>query len=217
MKIIVVAKSPVPGTVKTRLCPPLDPDQAAEVARAALADTLTAVGESGADERYLALAGPPGDWLPEGYTVIAQHGRTFAERLANAWDDVGGPALQIGMDTPQVRTGDLDAACGDLERSSGAVLGPAVDGGWWALGLLRADRRVFAGIPMSTPNTGRVQHERLAELGLGPRLLPALLDVDMWADALTVAREHPTGLFGRTVTRFARAAQVPSKEGPTSP
>lgn len=206
MKIIVMAKAPVAGTVKTRLCPPLDHAQAAEVARAALADTLAAVASSAADRRYLALAGPPGDWLPEGFTVLAQQGRTFAERLANAWDAVGGPALQIGMDTPQVGSAHLDSGFGALERSDGAVLGPAVDGGWWALGLLRADRRVFHDIPLSTADTGRAQRERLAELGLGPQLLPTLLDVDQWPDALAVARQHPDGSFGQAVGRLAGAA-----------
>jgi glycosyltransferase A (GT-A) superfamily protein (DUF2064 family) len=97
-----MAKAPVPGKAKTRLCPPLTARQAAAVAEAALADTLEAVAGSGAGRRILALDGEPGDWVPPGFEVIVQRGETFAERLATAWQDAAGAGLQIGMDTPQV-------------------------------------------------------------------------------------------------------------------
>lgn len=204
MKIIVVAKSPLAGLVKTRLCPPLDHGQAAEVALAALADTLDAVAASGADERWIALSGPPGDWIPPGFVVIEQRGSTFGERLANAWDEAGGPALQIGMDTPQLTSVDLDSSCSALLSSRGAVLGPAEDGGWWALGLKRPDPRVFDGVVMSSRRTGRDQELRLESLGLEPALLAVRKDVDFWVDALAVAATCPAGRFGQVVSRLAR-------------
>jgi uncharacterized protein len=207
MKILVVAKSPQSGQVKTRLCPPLDADQAAEVAAAALADTLDAVAGSGADERWLALAGPVGDWLPEGFVVVDQRGSTFPERLVHAWDSAGAPTLQIGMDTPQLTAADLDDSCSALLGSTGAVLGPATDGGWWALGMMRSDRRVFDGVVMNRATTGRDQKQRLASLGLEPTLLPTMRDVDFWSDALIVTADSPSGRFGRTVSRLA--AELP--------
>ncbi len=93
----------------------------------------------------------PGPWLPPRFRVIAQRGDTFADRLQNAWTDTGGPTLQIGMDTPQVTAELLDASMAALVASPGAVLGHADDGGWWALGMLRAHTGVFRDIPMSTP------------------------------------------------------------------
>ena len=78
----------------------------------------------------------------------------IADRLTNAWADCGGPALQIGMDTPQIDPEVLDESLSALDASPGrSVLGPAQDGGWWAIGLLRPDPRVFRGVPMSTPTT----------------------------------------------------------------
>ena len=117
-----MAKAPLPGRVKTRLCPPLTSQQAAEVAASALADTLAAVGACGADRRIVALDGPPGDWLPAGFEVIPQRGDGLAARLQAAWRDAAGPGLQIGMDTPQV-TAEL------LDDALGSGRGPRVDRG----------------------------------------------------------------------------------------
>ena len=204
MKILVVAKAPRAGLVKTRLCPTLSHREAALVAEAALADTLDAVAACGADQRWLSLDGPCGDWLPEGFVVVEQRGATFTERLANAWADAGGPALQIGMDTPQVTAQDLDDGCCALVASPGAVLGPALDGGWWALGLMRADPRVFDGVPMNTAETGKRQWQQLHALGLGPDSLPVQRDVDRWQDAVDVAGMGRAGRFDSLVTRLAR-------------
>ena len=104
--VIVIAKAPVPGRVKTRLTPPLSPTQAAALARAALEDTLAAVAAARlAGRRVVALDGDPDGWLPDGFELVAQRGGGLAQRLARAFEDVGGPALLIGMDTPQITPG----------------------------------------------------------------------------------------------------------------
>lgn len=197
---MVLAKAPRPGRSKTRLCPPCTPRDAAALARAALADTLDAVLATPAARRVLVLDGPVGDWLAPGIEVVAQRGAGLDERLAHAFADIGGPALLVGMDTPQVTRGDL--ACG-LERLAApgvdAVLGPATDGGYWAIGLRAAQPRAFLGVPMSTAWTGRAQRERLRQLGLRVALLPALRDVDRIADARAVAALAPAGRFARAL------------------
>src|SRR4051794_33440895 len=96
--LIVIAKEPVPGRVKTRLTPPYTAAEAAYLAEAALADTLAAVVAAPAGRRILALAGRPGRWLPSGVRVVPQRGSGLDERLANAFADAGGPAVLIGMD-----------------------------------------------------------------------------------------------------------------------
>lgn len=193
MHVLVMAKQPLPGRVKTRLCPPLDPAGAAEVAAAALADTLEAVAACGADRRVLALDGRPGPWLPPGFEVVAQRGGGLDERLEAAWADAGGPGLQLGMDTPQVDAALLDAALDALAAGGGrrAVLGPATDGGWWAVGLPRACPGAFAGVPMSTPATGAAQAGRLRQLGLDVAALPELRDIDTADDLEAVAAAAP--------------------------
>jgi rSAM/selenodomain-associated transferase 1 len=203
--VIVLAKEPVPGRVKTRLCPPCTPAEAAALAAEALADTLAAATASGADRVVLALDGGdgrPGPWCPPGVEIVGQGTGGLDRRLATAWSAVPGPAVQVGMDTPQVTPGDLDAAMSSLEADGvDAVLGPAADGGWWAIGLRRPDARVFLGVPMSRPDTGYQQAARLASLGLRTRPLPVQTDVDTWADALHVAASSPT-------TRFAAAVRA---------
>ena len=203
MKVLVVAKAPLPGSVKTRLCPPLDLFEAASVAQAALHDTLNAVARSGASERVLVLDGPVGPWLPAGFTVVAQQGGTLADRLTAAWEHSGGPAVQIGMDTPQVSASTLDTAMSTLDRSPcGAVLGLAQDGGWWAIGMMEPAPRVFSGVPMSTSTTGTAQRVALARLGRDPVLLRTLRDVDTWEDAVNVGGRYTTGRFAAEISRL---------------
>lgn len=206
MHVLVLAKSPVPGRVKTRLCPPLSETQAAELAEAALADTLDAVARCGADRRLVALDGAPGPWLPPGFEVFPQQGFGLGERLAAAWDVAGGPGLQIGMDTPQVTPDLLDLCLGRLGSSlATAVLGTASDGGWWAIGLREAQREVFLGVAMSTAHTGRDQERRLRHLGHEPAPLPILRDVDYMDDADAVAELIPASRFAQVHRRFSEA------------
>ena len=205
MKVLVMAKAPVAGRVKTRLCPPLTPSEAAAVARASLIDTLTAVDCSGANERVLALDGEPGDWLPSGWRVVRQRGGTFAERLEFAWHDCGGPTVQIGMDTPQVTAALLDDALGRLGTHDSA-LGLTADGGWWGLALRQPASGAFEGVPMSTTRTASHQLRRLRQIGLAPVKLPQLVDVDTWSDAREVASLVPASSFASTVRELDAAA-----------
>jgi glycosyltransferase A (GT-A) superfamily protein (DUF2064 family) len=198
----VIAKAPVAGRAKTRLCPPFSPAQAAELAEAALCDTLEAVLRTPATRRVLVLEGSTGDWMPPGIEVIPQRPVGFAERLAGAFEDVGEPAFLIGMDTPQLTPVMLEAALEALcAPATDAALGLCDDGGYWGIGLRRADARVFAGVPMSTERTGACQRLRLAELGLRTVRLPAMRDVDCHADAVTVARQAPASRFARVLER----------------
>ena len=200
--VLVIAKAPAPGRVKTRLCPPCTPGQAAELARAALQDTLAAAGAAGAGRRVLVLDGAPGSWLPPGWEVVPQRGDGLAERLAAAFADAGAPAFLVGMDTPQLTPGLIGAGLEALDAHD-AAFGPAADGGYWGIGLRAADRAVFAGIPMSEAFTGAAQRNRLAMLGLRTAELPVLLDVDTIAAARSVAADAPHSLFAATLAEMA--------------
>jgi hypothetical protein len=203
-RLVVLAKAPVPGRVKTRLCPPCTPEQAAALARAALQDTLDAAAATDAADHFLALDGSAAGWLPEGWTVTPQRGAGLDERLAAAFADAAGPALLIGMDTPQVTPELLRRALAELERpGTDAVLGPASDGGYWAIGLRRPDPRVFLGVPMSLRHTAEAQLDRLGQLELRWRSLPTLRDVDDIADARAVAAACPGGRFARVLAEVS--------------
>ncbi|MGW2524649.1 TIGR04282 family arsenosugar biosynthesis glycosyltransferase, partial [Streptomyces sp. NPDC001617] len=181
--------------------PPFSPAEAAALAEAALGDTLRAVAAAPATRRLLVLDGRPGPWLPPGFDVVPQCAGGLDERLADAFAHCDGPALLIGMDTPQV-TPELLAV--DFAGHD-ACFGPAEDGGFWALGLAEPDPALLLGVPMSTPWTGAVQRRRLAAAGLRVRDLPALRDVDTAADAAAVAALAPHGRFA---ARLARSTAV---------
>ncbi|MDX6343436.1 MAG: uncharacterized protein QOH87_3574 [Trebonia sp.] len=197
--LLVIAKQPVPGRVKTRLVPPCTHEQAAALAEAALADTLHTVASVPARRRVLVLDGEPGPWLPPGFDVVPQCGGPLDERLAAAFAAVRGPALLIGMDTPQVTPGLLTVDW----QAADAVFGPAADGGFWALGLRVPDPALLRGVPMSTSSTGAIQRARLLAAGLRVADLPQLRDVDTAADAVAVALQAPRSRFAARARELA--------------
>ena len=201
--LVVIAKAPEPGRSKTRLCPPCTPEQAAALADASLRDTIKAVAAAPARRRIVALEGEPDGWLRPGFELHQQRGNGLAERLGQALVAAGGPALVVGMDTPQL-TGPLlrEAARRLTEPGIDAVLGPAVDGGYWTIGLRRPDRSVFSGVPMSRSDTFAIQWRRLDSLGLRTTLLPPLRDVDTIEDAAAVARASPGTEFAAALRRL---------------
>ena len=193
--LLVIAKAPVPGRVKTRLTPPCTPEQAARLARAAIEDTLAAALAVDRDvRRVVVLDGEPGPWIPAGFAIVAQRGAGLAERLAAAFADAAAPAFLVGMDTPQVTPALLEAGL-DAVAERDAAFGAALDGGYWGIGLLEPDPRVIGGVPMSERTTGIVQRGRLAILGLRTGILPPLRDIDTIEDARAVALAAPHGRF----------------------
>jgi uncharacterized protein len=204
-QVLVIAKEPLPGRVKTRLTPPFTPAAAAALAEAALTDTLKAVADTPVVRRLLVLDGVPGDWLPAGFDVIGQRGGELDERLAAALADAYAalplPMVLIGMDTPQVTAGHLADAVHSLTTGEAdAVFGPASDGGFWLLGLRRPDRSLVAGVPMSRADTRPAQRERRAGAGLRIALAPRLSDIDTFDDAELVAGQIPGSRFAAAFT-----------------
>jgi glycosyltransferase A (GT-A) superfamily protein (DUF2064 family) len=202
--LLVIAKEPVPGRVKTRLTPSYTPEEAAALAEAALADTLHTVLQAPARRRVLVLDGAPGPWLPPGFDIVPQEAGGLDERIAAAFAHCDrGPALLVGMDTPQL-TVDLLAVAG--RDGHDAWFGPAADGGFWALGFADPGRAaaLVRGVPMSTDRTGATQRSRLVQAGLRVGDLPVLCDVDTAADAVAVAACCPPGSrFADTLNSLA--------------
>jgi rSAM/selenodomain-associated transferase 1 len=203
MRLLVLAKSPEPGRVKTRLTPPLDPVDAASIAEAALVDTLHAAAGTVVDDRVLVLAGEPGAWVPPGFRVMPQRGGGLDERISAALAEADDPAVLIGMDTPQVTSDQLREAIARLDGGADAVLGEAADGGWWILGVRDPSADLLVGVPMSSDRTCEATRARLRERGLRWEELPILRDVDTIADLPPVAAEVPDGSrFAREVARL---------------
>ena len=205
--MIVIAKAPAPGFSKTRLCPPCSPEQAARLARAALRDTLDAVAAvPGRRRPLLVLGGPDDGWAPEGIEVRAQREGGHRRPSRRTFEEAGGPALLVGMNTPEVTARHVERGLGELELPEvDAAFGPAPDGGYWAVGLRQPDARVFEGVPMSTSDTGRAQLHRFHHLGMRVAELESLRDVDTIEDARVVASESPVTRFAGELAQLALA------------
>ena len=213
--LLVVAKAPVPGRAKTRLAATVGDQVAAEIAAAALLDTLDAVAETPVAARVVALTGKLDAAAGAAeirrrlasLTVIGQRGRDFGDRLANAHADaaaVGGrPVLQIGMDTPQV-TAELLYDGGRRLVESSAVLGLAPDGGWWALGVHSpALAECLRDVPMSQPDTGARTLKALCDNGVDVTMLDELADFDVGDDVAAVRENCQPGSRFASVSRAA--------------
>ena len=208
--VLVVAKAPVPGQAKTRLAAAVGDQAAADIAAAALLDTLDAVAAAPVQDRVVALTGDldrasRGSEIRNalsGFMVVEQRGEDFAARLANAHADAataGLPILQIGMDTPQV-TADLIAECAQALLGNDGVLGMAHDGGWWVLGVTDpAMADCLRMVPMSRPDTGALTLKALRDNGIDVDLVAQLADVDTVEDVDVVRRACAPD------SRFARA------------
>jgi len=211
---LVVAKAPVPGLAKTRLAAAIGDRAAADIAAAALLDTLDAVAAAPLAARVVAMTGDLAAACSsneirsrlEAFTVVPQRGDAFADRLANAHLDAAAAAglqavFQIGMDTPQVSAG-LLAECAEGLLDADAVLGLAADGGWWALGVADASMAdCLRQVPMSQDDTGALTLAALSAKGIRVGLVTELADVDTIDDIESVRSACATE------SRFARAVR----------
>lgn len=207
--VLVMAKAPVPGEVKTRLGADIGAEAAAEIAAAAVLDTLD-VCRAVFDDCHLALAGDLARAVQRqallaalaGWTVHPQRGEGFAARLAHAHADVArataAPVVQIGMDTPHLRPDHLRDVAALVGRGNDAVLGPAEDGGWWVLAVTHPRlAEQLAGVEMSTERTCDDTLAALRRAGATVAGAAVLRDVDTVGDADLAAAAAPD-------TRFAR-------------
>jgi glycosyltransferase A (GT-A) superfamily protein (DUF2064 family) len=207
--VLLLAKEPVAGWVKTRLHGPFSPDEAALLAGAAIEDTMEAVRAARVAQRIAVWTGEGQLWRHRlgraGLAVVDQRPGSLNDRLTGAFLDSGPgerPRLLIGMDTPQVTAELLESEWDGAD----AVLGLSDDGGFWAIGLRGVDPDAcFRGIPMSTDRTGAAQLNRLIDLGLSVKLLAPLRDIDQPADAAAVAYQHPRLGFSRCYREIIEA------------
>lgn len=211
---LVVAKAPVPGLAKTRLAATVGDDLAADIAAAALLDTLDAVRAAPFTERVVAFTGDlslaaRSDEIRSSlrdFTVIGQRGDDFGQRLANAHCDAAAvagaqPILQIGMDTPHITTELLTDCAGKLSAGT-AVLGLARDGGWWILGVGDAALATcLTAVPMSQSDTGRLTAAALEAAGAHLVYATELADVD------TIDDIAPVRAICRPNSRFSLATE----------
>lgn len=194
--IVIFAKAPVPGKVKTRLCPPLTHRQAAELYRAFARDTIELarrVPDSRSIVTYEPLGGPPLDWLGEVPSFIqegADLGARIEQAFTRAFSAGASKALVIGTDTPHLSPQTITRAFKSLE-SHDAVIGPASDGGYYLLGLTRLHAGLFKGIPWSTGQVFEKTVALMKESSLSVDQLETVTDIDNPKDLEILSRFRP--------------------------
>jgi len=192
----VMTKAPRAGEVKTRLVPPLTPDEAALLNACFLRDTAAAIStaivsgkKSEKNARGVAVYTPVGwedayaDILPSDFDLLLQRGESFGERLFFAAEDLfkGGfdSVCLIDSDSPTVQSSSFAQAVEFLSSPSDQfVLGPTDDGGYYLIGLKEPHREMFEQIDWSTERVLEQTKARAKEIGLEVKLLPLCYDVD---------------------------------------
>ena len=209
----LIAKTPVAGAVKTRLCPPLSPEQAAALAAAMLADSADNARASGHDVWCVHAGAPDGlpALLPAGTPLLAQRGAGLAEALAAAQRDLHAlgydRVVLLGADCPTVEPAYLRAAATAL-RTSQLVLGPASDGGYNLIGTRRAHASLFA-VEMSTPRVLTDTLVRARALRLSSRCLPPRRDLDTVEDLRCALQAGELSHAPRTATLVRQLRSCP--------
>ncbi|MBW4697583.1 MAG: TIGR04282 family arsenosugar biosynthesis glycosyltransferase [Aphanocapsa lilacina HA4352-LM1] len=189
--LIVFAKTPVPGRVKTRLCPPLTPEQACRLYTAFLSDILGEAARLTQWRRVIAYAGDP-DWFAPwrgDFELLEQQGADLGERLLHAFEAVGTPAVGIGSDSPHLDSEIYRVAAERLEQVP-VVIGPCTDGGYYLIALARPVD-LFTAMPMGTDRLLAATLGRGRNLDLAMGLLCEDSDIDTWADVQAVRARLP--------------------------
>lgn len=218
--VVVMAKVPRPGRVKTRLVPPLSPDEAAALYAAFLSDVVLSAGQAAERRRaapILACALAGGDSIedahglvPAGWRVIEQRGTDLGARIEGAREDAGARHVVIlGSDSPTLPSDRIDAAFDAIERV-GCAVGPTDDGGYYAIAFDGPHPEILSGIPWSTDGVMAATRRAAAQAGIRIEEIPPWYDVDVAEDlprALADARRQGRGATARAIERVvARAA-----------
>ena len=205
---MIFVKAPAPGRVKTRLCPPLTSEQAADLYREFAADTLAAAQRWARGRGAIRLAydahprWPDPSWLDAEMGWQPQRGRSLGARLIDACRAAfaagAGPLVILGSDAPDLSVERLQEAFAAL-RTHELVLGPATDGGYYLIGLRRPQPALFRGIDWSTDRVLRQTLAVARRQRLRTALLAPLTDLDTWADVVAWRRRG-----GRAAPRTRR-------------
>jgi len=191
IRLLVFAKAPVPGQVKTRLIPSISPADAARLHTQLIHRTLRLVRQFAKCRVQLWCSPAPDHPVFEacarefGVTLHTQSGKNLGQRMSYAMDDAitsNSYAVLIGCDCPVLTLEDLDSTVGALRRGYDSVLGPAEDGGYVLIGLRQPVPEIFTGIQWGTSSVLEETRSRMDQLGLSCLELPIRWDLDRPSD-----------------------------------
>lgn len=195
--IIIMAKVPVAGRVKTRLQPQLTPAGSAALAAAFLHDAVTKA-QTVTDEITVAYTPAASkkeleSILPHKPFLIEQTGDNLGERIFNAFDHAfregAAAVVMTGTDSPTFPADHIEQAFEFLEIETDAVLGKTEDGGFYLIGLRRLERGIFENVRWSSPETFEQVWQNIMDAGWHLREVPGWYDVDEPGDLAQLRRE----------------------------
>lgn len=228
--VLVFTRPPEPGRAKTRLIPTLGGEGAAAMHRALVERTIAVVREycRAADAgSVIRVAGEPRDMpisiLGDAQRIIPQQGDGLGERLIHAFHaafaEGARRVMAIGTDCPELSVGRLAEAAAALERAD-VVIGPALDGGYYLIGMNQHQPELFREIAWGTDMVLRQTRIRARRLGLRVQLLPALSDIDEPEDLVvwrrlggtipSLASEPRAGVISVVIPAMNEAARLPA-------
>lgn len=195
--LIVVAKQPAPGQTKTRLSPPLTPEQASALYECFLQDTLEQMRQVDETQRLIAyLPQDAQDYfrrIAPDFELILQNGHDLGRRLDNALTDRLSQgyerAVIMDSDSPTLPPVFLSQAFTSLANGADVVLGPCEDGGYYLIGIKKPAPRLLREVQMSTPTVTADTLAIAKEEGLSISLLPTWYDVDDGTSLLRLIKE----------------------------
>ena len=207
----IMAKMPRAGEVKTRLCPPLSIEEAADLYHAFLLDKIEQVRSLHAASHAIAYAPADGRGFFEGlapdFALIPQRGSDLGRRLAAGFDqffaDGYAGVLLTDSDTPTLPGAFLEEALHRImSADTDLVLGPSEDGGYYLIGLRVSRPELFEAMPWSTPQVLPETVRRAHALGLRIAWLPPWFDVDTGSDLERLEGSLATAAVPRHTRRF---------------
>lgn len=215
--LAIFAKTPNPGQVKTRLSPPLSPEQSAALYRCMLIDTINRMSALNVDT-FIFYEGDRQFFEAEapGAVLVEQHEGGLGRRLEEALDTLAsmgyGAKVVIGTDAPDLPPAYVKGAFESLEAND-AVFGPATDGGYYLVAVRGGYGALFSEIPWSSDAVLRISLERAESSSMTSFLLPTWSDVDSFEDLLRPELRDPSN--GAPLTR-AFLAELGLSAGPTA-
>jgi rSAM/selenodomain-associated transferase 1 len=188
--VAIVCRTPAPRQSKTRLSPPLRPDECAAISTCFIKDMTRTIGQLTAESGVTgyALYTPQGSeatlraMLPDGFSLLPQSGDDLGTRLVRGFGALlsagHDAAVLVGADSPTLPLPILRAAVDAVRRNDSVVLSPAQDGGYVLIGLSKPQPRLFENMPWSTDAVHRLTLDRARDIGLGVVNVPGWYDVD---------------------------------------
>ncbi|QJP14630.1 glycosyltransferase [Starkeya sp. ORNL1] len=199
--VAIICKTPSPGQSKTRLSPPLRPEECAQISSCFIRDLSATIAslEADGDVDGYAVYTPLGTedslrpLLPESFGLVPQGEGDLGQRLDRGIADLlaagHAGAILINSDSPTLPRSILRAAVEALKNGDRAVISPALDGGYTLIGLSRPHPHLFAQIPWSTDTVFRLTLERAREIELPVIVLDPWYDVDDASSYAMLERE----------------------------